>query len=334
VRNSPRNSSTHVLLLPVACLLLASSPPAHAQPAPATLALANAALQAGEADKALALLNSLPATGPGAAQAQSLLCRVHFALADWDAAVKDCQQAVRLDSQNSVDHMWLGRALGQKAGHAPFFSAFSLGKRVRSEFEQAVLLDPHNAPALTDLGDFYADAPAVVGGGADKAQSIANQLDQFDPPRAHELRARLAESHQDFAAAERELRQAISLSPHPASQWTVLAAFFLRRRRWSDLDAAIHNCVAAAARDKHSGVALYDGAGVLIESDRQPALAAKMLEDYLASPFKTEEGPAFIAHIRLGRLKLKLGDSAGAKREFAAASALAHEYNPAQDSAH
>jgi hypothetical protein len=71
---------------------------------------------------------------------------------------------------------------------------------------------------------------------------------------------------------------------------------------------------------------------VLIGAGRDPAFAAKMLEDYLAGSSKTEEAPAFIAHIRLGRLKQQLGDADGAKREFAAASALAHEYNPAQDS--
>jgi len=316
----------------VACVVLVACRPGQGQISPAILVQANAALQAGEADQALSLLSPLPASGPGAAQSQNLLCRIRFTLAEWDLAVKACEQAVRLDSQNSSDHMWLGRALGQKASRASFLSAFSLGKRVRTEFELAVRLDPRDAPALTDLGDFYAEAPGIVGGGADKAQSVANQLDKIDPPRAHELRARVAETHKDYGAAERELRQAIALSPHPAFQWTVLAGFFRRRQRWTDLDTAIHNCVAAAARDKHSGVALYDGAGVLIESNRDPALAAKMLEDYLASSSKTEEGPAFIAHIRLARLKQRLGDIAGAKRELAAASAMAHEYNPAQDS--
>jgi hypothetical protein len=55
-----------------------------------------------------------------------------------------------------------------------------------------------------------------------------------------------------------------------------------------------------------------------------------MLEDYLAGSSKSEEAPAFIAHARLGQLKQKLGDSDGAKQEFAAATAMAREYNPAQ----
>ena len=306
--------------------------PACAQIPAATLTQANAALQAGEADKALALLTPLPATGQGAAEAHNLQCRVRFTLQQWDAAVKECEQAVRLDGSNSNYHMWLGRALGEKADRASFFTAFSLGKRVRTEFEEAVRLDPRNAEALSDLGDFYKDAPGIVGGGMDKAETIAAQLDRVDPARAHQLRGEIAEAHKDYGAAEREFKQAIAVSPHPASQWTVLASFYRRRQRWAEMEAAVHNCANAAAHDKHAGVALYDGAGVLIAASRDPAFAAKMLEDYLAGSSKTEEAPAFIAHIRLGRLKQQLGDAAAAQREFAAASALAHEYNPAQDS--
>ena len=73
------------------------------------MAQANAALQAGEADKALALLQS---TSAGSAEAHNLACRVRFTLEQWDAAANECQQAVNLDGQNSSYHLWLGRALG------------------------------------------------------------------------------------------------------------------------------------------------------------------------------------------------------------------------------
>jgi len=57
-----------------------------------------------------------------------------------------------------------------------------------------------------------------------------------------------------------------------------------------------------------------------------------MLENYLSGSSKSEEAPAFIAHFLLGRLKQQLGDAAGAKSEFAAASAMAREYTPPQES--
>jgi hypothetical protein len=59
-----------------------------------------------------------------------------------------------------------------------------------------------------------------------------------------------------------------------------------------------------------------------------------MLEDYLGGSAKTEEAPAFVAHLWLAGLKEQLGDATAASRERAAALALAHEYKPAQDLKH
>jgi tetratricopeptide (TPR) repeat protein len=292
---------------------------------------ANAALQAGEADKALTLLQSLPQPVP--AQAHNLACRVRFTLEQWDAAIKECEQAVRMDKNNSLYHLWLGRALGEKASRASFFSAFSTAKRVRAEFEEAVRLDPRNAEALSDLGEFYYDAPGVVGGGIDKAGSVASQLDKVEPARAHDLRGRIAAAQKDFGTAEREFKLALAADAHPAFQWVTLASFYRQRQRWNEMESAIHNIIDFAQHDKHAAVTLYDGASVLTKANRDPQLAAKMLNDYLASPAKSEEAPAFVAYTRLARLDAQLGDTAGAQRQREAAIALAHDYKPALDPA-
>jgi tetratricopeptide (TPR) repeat protein len=295
------------------------------------LAPINTALQAGQADKALALLAQLPSGGRNNAAALNLACRVRFTLGDWEAAVRNCETAVRLEPGNSIFHMWLGRALGEKASRAFFTTAYSLGKRVLAEFQKAAELDPRNAEGLFDLGSFYVEAPSVAGGGLSKAESVAQELDRVDPPRAWELRARIAADRKDQAAAEANLKQAISLSRHPASQWSTLARFYGDRKRWSEMDAAIGSCMAAAARDPRSGAALYDAAGVLIAAGREPALAARMLEDYVNGSAKTEEAPTFIALSRLARLKEQMGDHAGAQTAVAAALQLAQEYQPARD---
>lgn len=323
--------SLHALRLPVAMLGAVLSAVGIAWGEKATLAQINLALQAGEADRALELTASLPQGGANNAEARNLECRVRFTLQQWDAAASACGQAVQLDSENSNYHMWFGRALGEKADRASFLSAFSLGKQVRVEFEQAVRLNPRNPAALSDLGSFYKDAPGMMGGGLDKAEGIATQLDKIEPSRAHQLRGGIAEQRDDYSGAERELKEAIATSAHPAFEWTVLGSFYRRRHEWAQMEWAIHSCVEAAAHDKTAGVALYDGAGVLIKAKRDPDLAAQMLEEYLTSSSTTEEAPTFVAHIRLARLKLQLGDADGAKREQQAAYALAHEYSPEQD---
>jgi tetratricopeptide (TPR) repeat protein len=293
----------------------------------ATLTQANADLQAGEADKALALLAQ---QGSGSAEAHNLACRVHMTLQRWDNAVNECEQAVKLDGQNSDYHLWLGRALGEKADRASFLSAYSLAKRVRAEFEEAVRLNPRNVDALADLGEFYKEAPEVVGGGTAKAEGVAQQLDKLNPAHAEDLRASIADKAKDYGTAEREYKQATTVAVHPASQWIELASFYRRHQKWAEMETAITTVV----RDKQAGVALFDGALVLIRANRNPELAAKMLESYLAGTSKSEQAPAFVAHLRLATLKDQLGDTAAANRERAQAQAMAHDFNPAQDGKH
>jgi hypothetical protein len=148
------------------------------------LAQANAALQAGEADKALELLHSLPVRR-GQAEAYNLRCRVRYTLEQWDEAVERVRaggQAGRaeLDYRSYV----AGPRAGRESEPGSFLSAFSLAKRCTVEFEEAVRLNPRNAGALADLGEFYFQAPGVVGGGMDKAEGVAAQLDKVDPARA------------------------------------------------------------------------------------------------------------------------------------------------------
>ena len=311
--------------LGLAAAMVLSSP---AQGQAKQLAQANAALQAGEADKALALLDTLVQSG-GSAEAYNLRCRVEYTLEQWNQAASDCEQAVKLDGQSSDDHLWLGRALGEKASRASFLNAYTLAKRVREEFEEAARLNPRNIEALAALGEFYYSAPGVVGGGISKSEMVAAELERIDPARAHELRGHIAEQRKDYGTAEREYKQAIAASAHPAFQWMTLASFYRRRQLWTEMESAIHSGENAAEWDRHAGVALYNGASLLRATNRDPARAAKMLEAYLGGSNKTEEGPAFVAHTWLARLKEQLGDAAAASRERAAALALAHEYKPA-----
>jgi len=306
---------------------------ACAQIPAATLTEANTDLQTGQADKALALLTPLSTSGASADEAQNLMCRVRFQLQQWSAAVTACQQAVHINNKNSDDSMWLGRVLGQQANHASFVSAYGDAKKSLAAMQTAAQLNPQNGPALMDLGDYYAQAPGIAGGGTDKAQQVASQLDKVDAARAAQLRGDIAMQQKNYTAAEQYYKQAATLSSTPADAWSVLASLYRGRQEWPQLDSAIQNCMAAAAKNRGPDPGLYDGAGILITAKRNPQIAAQMLENYLSGTSLTEEAPAFIAHIRLSRLKQQLGDAAGAQQDLAAAASMAKEFSPAQDPA-
>jgi len=308
--------------LPLACIVLAFSIAARAD-SPADL------LAAGRVDEVIQTLQPQLAHSPNDAASQNLLCRAYFMLEEWDHGIPACERAVNLDSTNALYHLWLGRIYGEKADRASFLTAMGLAKKVRAEFEHAVELDPSNVAARTDLAEFYLEAPGIVGGGKDKARAQAEAIARLDPAAAHWVTGRLAERAKDETAAEREYRAAIDASHGGAHAWLNLAIFFRRTSQFDPMEQAL---TTMESRPLDRPESLMDGGGMLLRTNRNPAMGIRFLRRYLQSP--VEAGPAFKAHYLLGQLLEKQGDHPAAIAEFRAALALAHTYAPAKDSLH
>jgi tetratricopeptide (TPR) repeat protein len=161
----------------------------------------------------------------------------------------------------------------------------------------------------------------------DKAEDIAKKLSAIDPSRGHQLRAEMAEKQKDLDTAEKEYKAACT-GPRAAIQWMELAGFYRKHERWADMESAVKSG-EAAAKDRKSAVALFNGAGTLARANRQPQEAIRLFKSYLASSELTEDAPAFDALTRLAKLEKQTGDTAAAQRDRSAALALAHEYKPA-----
>jgi predicted Zn-dependent protease len=281
-------------------------------------------LNLGRADAALQTLDAALARNPSDAEAYNLRCRVYYEEEQWDQAISDCQAAVVTDNNNSDYHLWLGRSYGQKAaGTASRLAAYKLARKVAAEFQQAVRLDPRNAAALSDLGEFDASAPFVAGGGIIRAQGVLRQLRTVSPDDALTLQARIAEAKKDYAGAEADYRAAIAQAKDPASAWMDLAAFYLRRGRASDAVTAACN---GAALDHRHGPALVQGATALDATGRDPWMAIQWLREYLSSPAQSEDAPAFAVHAQLARLLENQGDEQAAQQQLAEVHALASGY--------
>ena len=282
-------------------------------------------LAEGRADEAIGQLRAIITEHPNDPLPRQLTCRVFYAEELPDPAIAACEQAVARRPDDSGNQMWLGRAYGLKAENANPLVALSLAKKVRVAFERAAQLAPSNVPAQTALGQFYIAAPAIIGGGLDKASQVAAQLMPVSPAAAHRLLAMAAEKRKDFPQAETEFRNAVAAGHTPAA-WVDLGAFYQRRQQPDRAVAALQSALDA---DPFHDASLMDIASILGDAHRSPEMAEKALRLYLDSSAKSEAAPVFKVRVQLGQRLAQRGDTAAARREYTAALALASSYDPA-----
>src|SRR5438270_574094 len=218
----------------------------------------------GHIDDALTALQGRVHQSPNDAVAQNLLCRAYFSIGEWDRGISACERAVSLAPDNSQYHLWLGRVYGEKADRSNWMTAAGLAKHVRSEFENAVRLDPTSVDARSDLAEFYIEAPGIVGGGRDKAEQQANSLLALDPGRAQRVNGRIDEKKHDITAAEAEYKKAIEVTHGGAAAWLNLGLFYKHRERWDDMEQALMHVRGAPVQDRPD--ALVDAAEILLRA--------------------------------------------------------------------
>jgi len=296
-------------------------PGISASPSPAEL------LTSGHVDEAVQVLEQQIRQTPNDAATHNLLCRAYFVMEDWDRGIANCERARDLDPQNSLYYLWLGRVYGEKADRANFLTAAGLAKKVRSAFERAVELAPTSWEARADLGEFYVEAPGIVGGGKDKAQEQANALMSLKPGKAYWLLGRIAEKNKDMTDAERQYRAGIAATHSGTRAWVELAIFFRHANRLDDMEKALRELENATVDDH---LALMDGASLMVRTGRDPQLGIRLLHRYFSSG-TVEEGPAFRAHEYWGQLLERAGEHRAAAQEYHAALALFHNYRRAEE---
>jgi tetratricopeptide (TPR) repeat protein len=289
-------------------------------------------LAGGQMNQAIQYLQQRTKQVPNDAEAYHLLSRAYYEMEQWDASISAAQKAVALNPNSSEYHLWLGRAYGNKAEHSSWFTALTLARKTRTEFETAVRLDNTNADARSDLAEYYMEAPGFLGGGKDKARAQAEQLAAYNAAGSHWVIARLAEKDDNNAEAEQEYKKAIDASSDPGGEWLNLASFYRRQKRFADMEAAINHAVTFG--QKKSNV-LFGAAEVLYHAGRNFPGAAQFIRAYINSykkPAASEDPPpTFQAHYLLGQILEKQGDKPAAAAEYRAALEMASDYRQARD---
>jgi cytochrome c-type biogenesis protein CcmH/NrfG len=120
-----------------------------------------------------------------------LLGRAYMELKRYGDAQGSFESATKLRPKSSEAQLWLGRAWGRMAEGNKLL-AFGRARKAKTAFEQAVALDPKSLDALDDLFEYYFEAPSIVGGGLDKAERIAKQVQALDAAHGEDLLERVA----------------------------------------------------------------------------------------------------------------------------------------------
>ena len=225
-------------------------------------------------------LTMIRESGLASAAAFGLAGQDLFMLGEYKKASEAFERAFALEPANPDYALWLGRSFGRRAETASPFFASSYASKARGYFEKAVALDPKNEQALSDLFDYYLEAPGFLGGGFDKADVIAKRISEQNPAEGHFAQAQLADRRKEFDTAEEHLRRAIELTPRKVRRVLDLARYLAKRGRISEREAAFNHAKEMAP---DAPVVSFTRAQIYIEQKRNLDQAKALLQQYLRS---------------------------------------------------
>ncbi len=260
---------------------------------------------------------------------QLLLTKSYLELPEHDPAIKSAERAVAIDAQNSVYHEWLGRAYGEKADHANPFSAMSLAKKSRKEFEVAVELDAKNYSARQALIEFYCRAPGIVGGGEEKALPHIRQLADLDAAEGHYAAGNCRRQKKDFAAADTEFTKALESNPKSTELIYDIGDYAIGHDQPERLLAVADTGEHVAPGDPRGE--FYRGVALILKKE-SPEEAERLLGDYTKkAPMRSGYPRPAAAQAWLGRLFEDQNRMEDAVKEYESALKLDPKNKMAQE---
>ena len=201
--------------------------------------------------------------------------------ADW------FEKAVKLNDTSALYHFWLGSAVGGEAQNASKIRQPFLARRVKSEFERAVQLDPKMLDPRFGLVDFYTMAPGFMGGSTEKAKAQAEEIKKLHPYRGHYADARIAVRQKDVAAEGKAYEAALAAAkaavPDSLGPYYQLAAYYRRNSRYDEA-FAVYDALMKHKPDEIPVRASYGF--VASVSGKNLERGEREMKSYLANPPK------------------------------------------------
>jgi tetratricopeptide (TPR) repeat protein len=304
------------------CALLASLVRGAADP----LTVARAQFERGEYPAAITTLSTAIDADARDAALWHWRSRSYLELRDYAGAIADGERAVAEQPNDSEYRRWLGRAYG---GAAEQKRSFSMARKVRAAFEEAVRFDPLNLAARRDLMEFYVQAPRIVGGDKGKALEQVDAIARADAVAGHLARAVFLIHTNRGEAAQTEYQHVLEARPDHIEPYLEIADYDKSHGDAGRFASVVEQAARVAPSDArltyYRGVAVVLAHGNLTEAER-------LLRGYLATAPRRRDWPSHAdAHTWLGRILERLGNLKAALVDYQAALALDPESKNARE---
>jgi tetratricopeptide (TPR) repeat protein len=234
-------------------------------------------------------------------------------------AVDWFERAVSLDRDNPMYWDRLGQAYAGHALESDFFMKYKLAHRCKAAFEKAVALDSTNLDAWTDLIEYYAQAPGIVGGDKQRARELSTALAQWAPYAGLESMLLTCRVSRDSTCVHATADSLMAAFPDSSLGFVTRADWLAEDQQYDSAFALLDRRLASHPDDWQT---LYEFGRVGALSGRRLDDAANALERFIASPVGANPSKRVQlsrAHSRLAQIfaQTNLPDSARAEYELA-----------------
>ena len=275
---------------------------------------------AGRYNRAVDTLTVAIARAPEDAALQFLLGETFYQLHEFPRAITSLERATQLSPKDSEYHDWLGRSYGRRAEETMFLGAMGWARKTHHEFEIAVELDPRNFEAQRDLIRFEMNAPAVVGGGDDKAVKHIADLEKIDHIQGLLARGEFLETKKRLPEADKVFDDILLSDSDRAGVYFEVGDYYRDRPDAGKMRQAIDKAQRLSPDDRR--LKFYNGV-ILVMMKKNPAEAEAMLKSYIATvPDNSDLPPHAIAYQWLGKLYESLGRHSEATEQYRIALSL------------
>ena len=250
-----------------------------------------------------------------------------WAAGDLDKAIDEADKVLKAEPRNVAYLNRIGALYCAKALKANVLTRMSWGGKCRSTWEGALGIDPANIDIRFNLIGYYAEAPAIAGGGLDKARAQATAIAALDAVRGEIAWGHVARHEGRLDEAERRYRKSAEIDPAGMRAPVELASFLVSLKRWAEAKGVFESRLAKRPDDVFAAFQL----GRLWQAEGVDVQRALQYFDRCLAAAAVPGGPTPAdAWFRKGQVFEALGKTSEAIAAYESAVALAPEHEGAR----